>query len=230
MKRISLTFIVIIFSLFVVMPKLAVSQYYSIGKTYSWYAEEKLTVSTTAKQLTSGEYDYLYGATRITVEDPNVVLFVVGEVVTDQTTNAMGTLMATDQDPNDASSISYLDIQILYNGLDAAGFDPNDVIDGAGGASCTIKAADSYTRGTADRVRAGAQVPEIAVIHLIDNGIIWTSTGSTPVYNATDASCFGEKLAEGDTLVLYGYQQISNFKAVRDDPNNDAIIYVRYGI
>lgn len=229
MKRLS----ILILCILILIPGLVAAQG-TIDRPYNWYAEEKLTVSTTAKQLSSEEYGYTYGPTRIDVEDPNTILFVAGEVVTDATTGAMGILDSTDQDPNDYSSISYIDIQILYNGGDSADIDANDWLVGASGAAAQAVDALSYTRGTAGRtVKAYSASPLIAEVHVLSGNLIWTANGATPVYDATASSCFGEKQYIGDTFYLYGTgvsddNQIINFKAVRVG-SSDATIYVRYG-
>ena len=107
--------ITLILILLLVVPILIFAQN-ATERVYHWYAEEKLTISSTAVQLSSEEYDYLYGATKISVKDPNSNAFVLNEVVTENTTKAMGLI----RDYSAATSPSWLEIEILYNGLDSA--------------------------------------------------------------------------------------------------------------
>ena len=222
MKR--LTALIVILA--ILIPVMVQAQVIStVEREYIWYAEEKLTVSNTVKQLSSEEYNYDYAPTSIAVEDPNAVSFVVGEVITDETTGAMGIVMGAD----DLTSASRLDIDILYNGGDSADIDPNDVLTAASGASATCTATMSYTRGDADGYGSTQYInPQIAEIHILDNSLLYTINNSTPVYSATDASAFGEKQYEGDTFYIFGSNAIVNFKAIRNG-TSDAVIYVRYG-
>lgn len=207
----------------------------SVERAYHWYAEEVLTVSNTVKQLSSEEYGYTYGPTRIPATiatDPNAVAWTAGELITDGTTGAMGYFSASNQDPNDLDSMSYIDINIIFNGKDSADFDPNDTLTGGtSGQTCTV--SSTYTRGTAGSAIANAISPLIAEVHVLDNSIIWTANKTTPVYSATDSLCVGEKQFEGDTFYLFGTglnasSQIVNFKALRSS-GTDATIYIRYG-
>lgn len=217
MKR-KIAFITI---LILIMPVLVFAQASTVERQYHWFAEEKLTISNSVVQLSSEEYDYFtYGLTRINVKDPNVNAFVLNEVVSDNTTGAMGLIRGYSA----ATSPSYLDIEILYNGLDSADWDANDTISAAGGGGATV--TGTYTRGNIGLIIKSSVA--IAEIHMLDNSIIWTRNGATPVYSATDSACVGRKQYEGDTFYLFGTQQITAFKALRNG-SSDAIIHVRYG-
>ena len=219
--------IVLLTLLIVLIPTFAVCQSMStVERQYKWYAEEKITVSNTVKQLTSAEYSYIYVPTRIDVEDNNAQLFVLNEAITDATTGAMGLLRGY----SDSNHPTYLDIQILYNGLDAAGFDPNDVLSGAD-ANCVIQATDSYSRGDAEGYGSNMEVnPQIAEVFILDNSLLYTLNGANPVYESSDdPNCFGEKHYEGDVFYIFGTEAIVNFKAIRNG-SSDCFIYVRYGI
>jgi len=196
-----------------------------VERQYKWFAEEKLTVSSTVKQLSSEEYAYHYGPTRITVvtvSDPNNA-FVIDEVITDETTAAMGILKGYDS----ATEPTYLDIQILYNGLDSADIDTNDILTGATN-SAQIYAHGTYTRGLSGAREIFTLPAQIAKIYVLDNSLIFTTNGASPYYHATDASCIGEKQWEGDTFYLFGPEAIVNFKAIRNS-TSDCIIYCKYG-
>jgi hypothetical protein len=194
----------------------------TVEREYTWYAEEKLTVSNTVKQLSSEEYGYHYGATRIKVDGYSGT-FQKEEVITDGTTGAMGILKNYDS----ATAPTYLDIQILYNGLDSADIDANDTLTG-GTSSAYAKMTGSYTRGAEYAWDTYVVNPQIAEICVLDNSIIWTKNKATPVYSATDASCFGRKQYEGDVFYLFGPQEIVDFKAIRSS-GTDAITIIRYG-
>lgn len=222
----------LILCILLLVPSLCLAQQ-TVERVYHWYAEEKITVSNTVKTLTAAEYGYAYGPTRIEGfinTDPNADAWTAGEVLSDGTTGAMGLYVSSDQDPNDLDSMSYIDIQILYTGLDNAGFDPNDVL--TGGTSGQTAQLDpnhvGYTRGKRITTIAGTIYPLIAEVHLLDNSIIWTDTRTTPVYSATDSLCFGRKQYEGDTFYIFGTKAIEEFKAIRSS-GTDAIIAIRYG-
>lgn len=225
MKRSIALFVIIL----ILIPLFVQAQVIStVERDYKWYAEEKLTISSTVIQLSSEEYGYIYDWTRISVDDPNTAnSFTLNEVVTDGTTGAMGILRAYDS----ASDPTYLDIEILYNGLDSADFDSNDRITGTlSSADVSVEAGSSYTRGVTP-TRSGLTLavdPQIAEIHVLDNTIIWTRNRCTPVYSATDSACVGRKSYEGDTFYIFGSENIINFKAVRSG-SSDAIIHIRYG-
>ena len=210
--------------MFVLIPVMLYAQYgvQNVERVYDWFAEEKLTISSTALTLSSEEYLWEYGATRISgahVDANNA--FVKEEVVTDGTTGAMGIL----KDYDSATSPTYLDILILYNGADSADIDANDVLTGAtNSAQFTVGA--TYTRG--DRGPTNEAAAQIAEIYVLDNSIISTINGNTPIYSATDASVVGRKHYEGDTFYIFGSEAIQKFRAVRAT-TSDAVIYCRYG-
>lgn len=210
--------------MFVLIPVLLYAQYgvQNVERVYDWFAEERLTVGSTVVQLSSEEYLYEYGATRITgthVDANNA--FVEEEVVTDGTTGAMGILKGY----NSATSPTYLDILILYNGGDSADIDANDVLTGAtNSAQFTVGA--TYTRG--DRGPTFEAAAQIAEIFVLDNSLIFTLNGATPYYNATDASCIGTKQFELDKFYIFGSEAIQKFKAIRNS-TSDCVIYVKYG-
>jgi uncharacterized membrane protein len=196
----------------------------TVERVYEWFAEEKITVSNTVKQLSSEEYDYYYGTTKVTgahVDANNA--FVVDEIITDGTTAAVGLVKGYDS----ATSPTYLDIYVLYNGADSADIDPNDVLTGAtNSAQFTVAADYTYSRGNiGPTMIISAQIAEV---HVLDNSVIWTYNGATPVYSATDASCFGRKQYEGDTFYIFGSDAIKKFKAIRSS-GTDAVLAIRYG-
>ena len=200
-----------------------------VERQYKWFAEEKLTVSSTVITLSSEEYNYEYGPTRINVLylDANDH-YVLDEVVTDGTTAAMGIVKGFD----DSNAPTYLDIQILYNGLDSADIDPNDTLTGATNTAQAYYTNNTkaYTRGVSDGFPGQTmQVnPQIAEIHVLDNSCIYTLNSSTPTYSATDSLCVGRKIWEGDTIYIFGADAIVNFKAIRNS-TSDCIIYCKYG-
>jgi len=222
MKRLTALIVV----LAILIPVMVQAQVIStVERQYKWYAEEKITVSNTVKQLTSAEYSYIYVPSRINVSDPNGETWVIDEVVTEATTGAMGILKGYDS----ATAPTYLDLDVKYTGLDALQFDANNTITGAGGGSATIASTYTFSRGNAEGYGSNMGIdPQIAEIHVLDNSIIWTRNSSTPVYNATDASAYGRKSFEGDTIYLFGSEQIVNFKAIRNT-TSDAILVIRYG-
>jgi hypothetical protein len=215
--------IALITVLLLLVPFLVQAQVIStVERNYKWYAEEKLTISSSVIQLSSEEYGTIYDWTRISMKDANSISWTTNEVVTDGTTGAMGYVRA--------SASTYLDIEIFYNGLDSADWDANDRVRGTtSGAGATV--TGSYTRGV-HPTRSGLNQtvdPQIAEIYVLDNPIIWTRNRCTPVYSATDSACVGRKAYEGDTFYIFGSENIINFKATRAGSSN-AIIHIRYGM
>jgi hypothetical protein len=191
---------------------------------YDWFAVEKLTVSNSVIQLSSEEYGYYYGSTRINVDGHGGGDLQLNEVISDGTTGAMGILTNYE----DANAADWIEIDIKYNGLDSADFDANDTLTG-GTSTVTCVVTGTYTRGKAGSLTEIQELPcAIAKIHMLDNSILWTSNGATPVYSATDSACVGKKQYEGDTFYLFGNQEIVNFKSIRNG-TSDAIIYIEYG-
>jgi len=194
----------------------------TVERPYMWYAEEKITVSTTILGFTDAEYDYLYGLTRIDLEDPNDVGgpettdFVLNELISGNTSGAIGKIIYYD----DANDPTYFHLDIYYGT-----FANNETITADAGGLYQVNES-SYSRG--DIGPKLAVSPQIAEVHVLDNSIITTMNGNKPVYSATDASCVGKKYYEGDTFYIFGTDAIKKFKMLRNG-SSDAVVYVKYG-